>query len=198
MDLIFCLSLIYFLVALFVLEFKKKKRLKVFEFPTLKLTKKGIVFSSHKQHKIKICELKILQYGDIVYLKRNGEIIIIKHVGDVFMFNDYLYFTGKGKVEILFDCSLIYKYFNIIIISEKFNLNDHKQMALKDIIEHCFQLKFCKNLEKYINIITKWLNISIFTKKIVIKQNKFHLPYTLKYKVNNKIIQLNINETLEE
>ena len=190
--------IIYFLTFVFVKKFKEKHRLKFKPFPNLTLKKNGIVFVSKLKHRIKINNQKYLQIENQIYLKTREEVVVIENVCDVFKYEDFLYFSGLGTVKIIFNCKSIYKYFNLEIKSEKFSLDEQKQSAILDIINNNFQINFSKILKNYIKNIKNILNIQVFSKKIIIKQNKFHLPFILKYKLNSKIKKFYINETLEE
>lgn len=174
-------------------KIRKNKMLRYEPLKNLSLKKKGIEFCSKSCHRIKMPNIKKLQVGTRLYVRTNDKIIIFENVDKVFVFEEYLYFTALGKVRIRFDCSEIYRYFNIEIKSEKFNIEELKQSAINDIINNNFEINFCKILKRYIKIIENVLNIHIFQKKIVIKQNKLRLSYILTYKLNNIIKQVNIN-----
>ncbi|MBQ8614985.1 MAG: hypothetical protein IJ415_00220, partial [Clostridia bacterium] len=158
----------------------------------------GIIFNSFLCHRIKIDNFKTIQLGTKVYIKTNSKLVTISNVDKVFKHENYLYFTALGKVKILFNCDEIYKYFNIEITSKKFSIEELKQEAIYDLINNNFEINFCKILKRYIKIIENVLNIHIFQEKLVIKQNKFQFPFELKYKLNNRIKHISINETLEE
>ena len=160
--------------------------------------KNGIFFKSFFRHRLKIGEMKYLQIATKLHIKAAKEIVTITNVDKVEKIDDYIYFTALGNVQILFDCKHVYRYFNIDIISKRFTINHLKQFALHDILNNRFDVNKSKILKKYIDIMQKVLNIHISEEKIVIKQNKFHFAYSLKYKLNNRIKQVNVNQTLEE
>lgn len=180
-----------------VTKLKQKIKLNFKPFPTLKLRKDGIIFDSFSCHRIKSESNKIMQVGKKVYINIKNKLIIISNVDKVFMHENHLYFTGLGKVKILFDCIEIYRYFNIKITSKKFSIEELKQEAIIDYLNNSFDINFCEKLKRYIKILENVLNVHVFSKKIIVKQNKFQFPFVLKYKLNNTIKQININETLE-
>ena len=193
------IALIIYLLTFWVVTKIKEKRLVKFKpFPKLILKRKGIFFYSKTRHRLKIGDDKFVQIRNDVYLKTNDKVVIVSNIDKVMFINGYLYFTALGRISINLDLSKISNYFNVEILSKKFNLNEQKQLAILDILNNNFDLKFCKNLKKYINNIENILNINIFSKKIIVKQNKFNLPFVLKYKLNNKIKKVYVNQTLEE
>ncbi len=179
--------LLYLIVFFCVVALKKTKQLKWYDFPLLKLKKDGIEFITTLTHRIKIADAKMTQLCDKLYLNLNGKLIIISNVKDVKIFDEYLYFTGLGKVEIITDLKEIYKYFSITIKSEQFFIDEIKQSAIIDLINNNFEINFCKNLKRYIKIIENVLNIHIYQEKIIVKSNKYNLSFELIYKLNNKI-----------
>lgn len=193
------ISLILYLVTFFfVLKIKKHAMLRFKPFPKLNLKKDGVFFASNAKHRIKICDQKYLQIGKSVYIKSKDKIVEIFNVDKVFKFEDFLYFTALGKVQIKLDLLDVYKYFNIEIFSKKFSLAEQKQSAIIELLNNNFEINLCKLLKNYIKNIKNVLNIHIFQKKIIVKQNKFHLPFILIYKTNKTIKKVYINETLEE
>ena len=197
-DFVIILFLIYCLTFCFTLIFKRYQCFKHFNFPPMTKTRSGIAFNSFKRHKILLQGFKTYEYMSKVYLKDNDKMIEIDNVENVFLLDDYLYFKGKGKVKIKFDCTKIYKYFNVKITSSRFEIDNYKQQAILDIINNKFNFVNCQKLKRYMQIIEKCLNINLTNKQIIIKQNQFSLPFTIKYKVNNKIVKVNVNQTLEE
>ena len=137
-----------------------------------------------------------MKISDSLYIKNNEKVVIISNVKNVEIYENFLYFTGCGKVEISFDCSMFYKYFALEISSQQFDLKPLKQCAIIDIMNNDFELKFSKIAKKYIKIIEKVLNMCIFKEKIIVKQNNFKLSFVLSYKLNNRIKRIYINETL--
>jgi len=175
-----------------ILNFKKHTKLKYNNFPKLHLKKYGIEFFSYSVHRIKIYDAKLNLVEKDLYIKILNKIVVIKNVEDVVVFNDYLYFHTLGKVKILFDCSSIFRYYNIKIISNKLCVEGVKQQSLIELINNKFQINFCKSVKKYINIIKNILKIEIFEKKLKIKPNNLKIPFILKYRVNNKIKRINV------
>ena len=193
------LILIAYIVTFYAItKLRKTKRLRCKPFPLLKMKKDGIVFYSHNQHKIKINTNKYLQIGNSVYIKYGRQVVKITNVDRAFVEKNYLYFRCLGKVKISVNCLKFYRYFNIDIVSSKFSLAHQKQVAILNFIEVGFNAKCAHFLNRYINNIQGVFNIVICSKKVIVKQNKLHLPFVLKYKVNNIIKQVYINETLEE
>lgn len=188
----------YIVAFCVITKLRQTKRLRCKPFPLLKMQKDGIVFYSHNQHKIKINNNKYLQIGNSVHIKYGRQVVKITNVDRVFFEKNYLYFTCLGKVKINVDCLKFYRYFNIDIISSKFSLNHQKQVAILNFIDVGFNAKYAHFLNRYIKNIQGVLNITIFSTKVVVKQNKLHLPFVLKYKVNKIIKHVYINETLEE
>ena len=136
-----------------------------------------------------------MQLNKVLYLSFNGSLVIITNVDDVKVFEDYLYFTGLGRVEILVDLKDVYKYLAIKIKSKQFSLGELKQAAIIDFMNNNFDINFSKKLNKYIRIIEKVLNICIFQEKIIVKPNKFKLSFELIYKLNNQIKHVIVGET---
>ncbi len=189
--------MIYFFVFFIVMQTKKKQPIKHFKFPNLKLKKSGIFFISNLTHRIKIHNMKTLFVDGVLYLKTKDKIVRMLNVNDVKIWEGYLYFTALGKVEIVFNADDIYRYFSIKIKSNKFNFEDLKQFAITDLINNEFNINFSKILKKYINIIENVLKIRIFSKKIIISQNKLKLPFEVIYKLNNKIKRVKVNNPCE-
>lgn len=185
----------YFLTFCLTIVILNKRRIQYVSYPKLYLKKFGLVFYSFKTHRINIKDCKTMQVDKIVYIKKDSKMIILTNVDNLQFNDDYMYFSGLGKVKISFNCTCFYKYFNIDIDSKKLDLKNLKQLALLDVINNLFNLKNAKILLKYLKVITKVLNISINDKKIIVKRNKFKIPYILTYKVNNVLKRVNVNET---
>jgi len=179
--------LVYFITFFCVVKFKLTYDLRHENFPTLKMKKSGISFVSTSTHRIKITNIKTKLIGKTLYLKTTKTLIIITNVKDVKIYNQFLYFTCLGRVQVFFDCKEFYQYFVIIIKSDQFDINELKQSALINLANNGFDINFSDIAKKYVNIIKKVLNINIFDKKITIKQNKFKFSFELVYKANNKI-----------
>ena len=184
--------LIYILVFHLIVRFKKNNRLKFCELPKMSLKKDGISFVSKSRHRIKIDGFQLVSVGESVYLFNAQKIITISNVDNAETSEGFLYFTALGNVKIYLDLNDISKYFSIIIKSNKFSIEHIKQLAILDIINSNFDEKKSKLLKKYIKIIENILKIHIISKKIEIKQNKYHLQFKLIYKLNNKIHEINV------
>jgi len=192
-------SLVAYFFTFFLINVLRKKHNNKFKsFPYMKMQKNGIVFTSFLQHRIRIYNIKYLQMGTNIYLKTSTGIVIISNVKILKHEKDFLYFKCFGEIKILFDCKKIFRYFNIRIESEKFKINHLKHMALMDLINSGFDENKSKMLQKYIKILKNILNIYIFDEKIIVKQNKFLFPFTIKYKLNNRVKIVYINQILEE
>ncbi len=161
--------------------------------PDLRLSKTGIIFTSRARHRLPIQDAKIMQINKSVFIKFGNKMITLINVDRVYLKSGFLYFTALGKCRIVFNAKKIYKYFNINIISDKFNIDTLKREAILDMIEHKFKYEECDKLKRFIHIMTKILMIKIEDKKIEVKQNKFHLNYTLEYKLKDKMKVVKIN-----
>lgn len=183
----------YFVTLFFVVRIMENKHTKHKELPTLQMMKNGVFFHSKQRHRIQIENCKYEQVGNCVYVTKNGEIIQIKNVDNVIKKDEYLYFKALGNVEILCQNFNGIEYFYLHIMSAKFNINTLKQEALTELINNNFEINFCKNAKKYLIIVKNVLKITIFEKKLTIKQNKFKFPFQIQYSINgkNKIINLN-------
>lgn len=160
-----------------------------------KVKKFGIVFYSNNRHKIRIGQAKVIYIGNLIYLKENNKFIIIKNIVDVIVKNEYMFFKANGEVKIFFNCPF-YRYFNLNIRSSYFDLNSAKQQTIDEMLNNLLNLESCIKLKKYLNFIKNTLKIRINNEKIVIFLNKFKIPYTITYKLNNKIKKINIKETI--
>ena len=189
---------VYLLTFRVVSKIKEKQLLKFKPFPKLKLKRKGIFFFSRDRHRLKIDNNKFIQIKNNLYIKTHDKIVTISNVDKVIFVDKFLYFTSLGHVSINMELREISNYFNIDILSKRFCIDEQKQLAILDILNNNFEIKNCKSLKKYIENIKNILNICIFSKKIIIKQNNFKLPFVVKYKLNNKIKKVYVNQTLEE
>ena len=142
-------------------------------------------------HRIKIYENKVIILKNIVYLKQNNKVVVIKNVIKSFVENGYLYFSAQGNVDILFN-NEIYRYFNLIVKSENFNLKQLKERAINDILNNLFYYQNCFNFKRYISFVTKVLNIEVTENGVYVKPNLYKFSYCLIYKINNKIKRVNI------
>ena len=185
-------TVVYFITFFCVIKFKKSTQLKHQEFPTLKVNKNEIFFTSYQTHRIKIKDYKIMKIENVLYLNLYEKLIIISNIKDVKIYNGFLYFTALGEVKILVDMKCVFKYFAIQIKSKQFSIDALKQQAILDFMNNGFNINFSKILKKYIKIIEKVLKINIFEEKIVINANNLKLSFVVSYKVNNKIKCVNI------
>lgn len=172
------------------IEFKK--------FPLIRIVNGGFVFNSLETHRFRFCDKNIFKIRNILYIKTKNELILIKNIKNVQIFENYIYFTAMGKVEILCDVRSFYKYLVLDIKSEQFDMDNLRQTAILNYINNNFDYNFSNLLKKYIKIIKNILNIHIFKEKIVVKQNKYKIPFVLTYKINSKIKKVCVNETLEK
>ncbi len=169
-----------------------KRRRHCNPFPTLVLDRYGISFSSHLKHRIKIGDAKVMQLDNDVYVKCGTKRMILKNVDRVYVINDYLYFNALGQCRIIFNTRRIYKYFNIQILSSRFNIESIKQEAIKDILEHMFNIKNSKKLRRFLYICQNILMINLKDNRIVVGRNKFNLKFTLAYKLRDKVKRVNV------
>ena len=128
------LTVIYFLTFFCVKNLKKEREIRYFMFPRLKLTKRGVVFYSKRTHRIRFCNYKNFLLNNVLYLKTDFNLVAISNIKDVKIYNEFLYFTGCGKVEIKFDCNKIFRYFFIDIKSKQFDLNSIQQQSINAIL----------------------------------------------------------------
>ena len=175
-----------------IVKFKKNKRLNYKEFPKLFLKKDGISFVSYDRHRFKTLGFELVTVKENLYLFNATKMIVIENINKVEIHENYLYFSALGEVKFYLDLTDVYKYFSVIIKSEKFNIDNLKQKAILDIINSNFEAKNSQFVKKYIKIIKNILNINILSKKITVKPNRYHLPFKLTYKLNNKIKQIKV------
>ena len=190
--------MIFFLVAYFfafyITILRLNKRKQTFDpFPRLKITRDGISFHSYFRHRLIIYDAIMMQIGDMVYLKRNNTLIIIQNVDQVMRFDNIIYFKALGEVKIYMNTKQIYRYFNIHISTPKIDFDLLKNRASQDILNNIFDINKSRHLNNYIKLI-KMLNITFNKDKLILKTNKLHIPFTLVYKLNNKIKKLIIND----
>ena len=112
---------------------------------------------------------KMLILNNNVFLKHNNKTIEIRNVKNVFIRNDFIYFSALGDVKILFNAEPIFRYFNIKILSNDFNLEELKLKALFDVLNNLFDLKNCLALKEYLNVVVKILNIKITDEKVIVE-----------------------------
>lgn len=182
----------YALTTLIVIFALNRKKYATKEFPPLKMFKYGMCFFSTTRHKIKTGQVKILAINTITYLKTNNKTVVLKNVENVMQKGDYVYFTALGEVKIIFNAKSFYRYFNIKILSQDFDLSQMQSATLRELLDNLFNLQNCERLKEYLNIVIKILNIKITDNKVVIKKNKYNLSFQLIYRLNNinKIINI--------
>jgi len=188
--------LAYFITFFIVNLFTCVKKTKFQPLPKLNVSKRGISFFSNSMHRLRVGNVKVMQLDNVLYLKKANTMVIFKNINNIWLENGFLYFKAVGDVEILFNTEKFYRYFNIIIKSNKFNLMELRQKALNEVSNNLFNVKNCKFLNKYLNFVTKILSVHIDDEKVTVKSNKFKLNFTLIYKINNQIKRLNIEETI--
>lgn len=182
----------YLVTIFFTLLFCSLARRTTKPYPKLNLGRSGIYFYSQNRHKIRIDNAKVMQLDHSVYIKKNEKTIIINNVDRVYVIKDYLYFTALGNCQIVFNAKSFYRYFNISISSNKFDMEALKNEALQDIIEHIFNLKDCEKLKRFLNICNNILKIQLKNDKLIVKRNKFNLKFTLTYKLRDKLKMVNV------
>lgn len=163
--------------------------------PDFLIKKNGIIFFSNAVHRINVNDAEFIQVCKLVYLKSSTKMLILKNVDEIYKKNDWLYFKACGKTEIIFNCEKIYKYFNIRIESNKFDLSQLLINAKQEILNNLFNSCKFESVRKYINLIKNVLNITFNKNGISVKENKFKLPYTLTYKQGGRVKTINVKET---
>lgn len=163
-------------------------------FPKLKIRNDGIYFNSTKRHRLKIGCAKIMQVGTKVYMQQDKIYITIQNIDKVFVRDGYIYFKGLGEVKILCNMRPIKRYFALRIESNKIEVSNMQNKAKNAIINHLFNMNECVELREYLTLISKVLNIKVNAEKIVVRKNKYNIPFTLYYRVNNVIKKINIQE----
>ncbi|MBE5741055.1 MAG: hypothetical protein E7351_00775 [Clostridiales bacterium] len=186
----------YFMTVFVVIFALNVRKTRYQPYPSLKLRRDGISFYSKSTHRIKAENTKVMQVENRVYLRQNKKMITLLNVDKVKVDEGYIYFKALGRVKILFSCKSIYRYFNLDIESDKIDIRDKRQQALQDMIDHLFDVNQSMILKRYIRFVREVMNIDFKNGKLTIKQNKFMIPYTLKYKLNNVIKQVKVNQTL--
>lgn len=182
----------YVLTTIIVMLTLNLKKYATKPLPKLKLGKYGIVFYSLSRHKIWVGEVKILQIENNIYLKCNKKVVVVKNVKDVFLRRGYFYFTALGRVKIVFNAKSFYRYFNIEILSNQFDLTAAKAAALNQLANNLFCLQQCQKLKEYLHVVIKILAVRITEKGVYVYRNKFNLNFKLIYKINNTTKIVNI------
>ncbi len=185
----------YFVVVIIVFLLVNKRKDRFTPFPKLKVTRFGLSFYSISRHRLKIDDASMITLNKAIYLKKDNQLVTIKNVDKSIRENGYLYFSGLGEVMIYMDMKNIYKYFNINVSTPKLDFVALKNKASQDILTNVFDMSKCRYVNSYMKLI-KMLNITFLEDKLIIKPNKFHLSYTLTYKLNNKIKKVHIEDTI--
>lgn len=177
--------MIFFAIYIFtfsiVLAIKGYIKNKVYPLPELKFEEGRICFDSIKRHKIHVGFCSCLVVNKDVFLKRGGKTIKFENVASSCLKNGYFIFTGLGKVTIEINNKKWYKYLQMNISSNDFDLTDFKRQAELEIINNLFNISDCHQFARYIRIVKKILNINFTLDKLQIKQNKYKLKFCLEY-----------------
>ncbi len=184
---------VYFLVLVLTLFVLTKRSNKTKNIKTISITKKGIEFVSYYRHNINISNAKFIIIDKQVFIKRGQKRLVIKNIDNVESVGDNLYFTCLGQVEMLFDNQEYYKYFNVIIFSDKFNLNNLRHKAMLDVFNFPFSFENRQNFAFYIKIVRNILKVNFQKNAITVKANKYFLPFKIVYRLNGKIRKVNFN-----
>ena len=159
----------------------------------LTITKWGVSFVSYYRHFIYLSNAKFIIIDKQVFIKQESRRLVIKNVDNVEYVGEKLFFSCFGRVEMLFDNQEFYRYFNVIISSDKFRLKELRYNAAMDIFYHPFQFEKEKNFKFYIKIVKNILRVELKQKEISVKANKYFLPFQIIYKLNGKIRKVNFN-----
>ena len=185
----------YILTIITIIVAKKAKGNATKPFFNLKICRNGVSFVSKNRHRIRTGTVKILVVENLAYLKRDNKTIILKNVENVIQKKDYVYFTALGNCQIIFNAPF-YRYFNIKIVAENFDLENLKSQALNDILNNLFDLKNSQKLKEYLKIVTQILNINISNNKLSVRKNKYNLNFKIIYKLNNVQRIVNVEKTI--
>lgn len=167
---------------MFILLRKKRSVRKV---KSLKIKKCGITFVSYYRHFISVSNAKFFTINNQVFLKRGDNRLVIKNVSDVEYNEGKLYFKCLGKVEMLFD-NKYFRYFNVLIFFDKYNLSELKYKASIDMLYYPFDFENRKNFKFYIKVVRDILQLHFNDKKLIVRTNKYLLGFKLIYKLNGK------------
>ena len=189
------LTIISYYITIYVIgKIKSRQRLKSKPFPKLYLRKNGIVFFSNAKHKLTINNAKIMQTENTLYINNNNRVIAITNVNKVYIIENNLYFTACGKVQFHFNCADFFRYFNIEIMSNQFDLNELKQTAILNLLNNLFDVSNSVDFLRYLKIVTKVLMIKITKTNLTIKQNKLKIPFSVTYRLNKVQKHIYVNE----
>ena len=159
--------------------------------PNLKVAINGIIFLSNNRHKIFVGNCRVMQINYMVYIKHDKKVIVLNNVDRVIYKKGYIFFRALGRVKIIFNTRAFYKYFNIKVTSEMFDLTEIKNDALMSIMENIFNPN-SKELRRYLNLLINILKIKITDKSISVKKNNYNLKFELKYIVRDKLKTINV------
>lgn len=185
----------YLVASILIIYMCTKKRKRYSDFPSIKVVKNGLIFQSKSRHRIKINDAKYVLINDMIYLKTPNKMVIIKNICNVYKIKDYLYFLSLGECRIIFDCKDIYKYYNIKIKSEYIDIENLKRQSILELMNNLFDIRACKTLAKYLKVLKNMLNITIEDKKIKVKANKYRIPFTLIYRIDDRIKKIKIEQS---
>jgi len=188
--------IIYFVFFALAVNITKKKSLKFVNIPYVKVKKNGFIFYSKRVHRIKKNNMNVSFISNSLFLKTENKVVVISNVSNVEVVEGYIYFKGLGEVKIIDEIKEIFRYFSIHVSSKIFNWNKLKQDAIVDYLNNSFDVKFSEITKKYFKLIENVLKIQIFKEKILIKKNSLNFPLSVKYKLNNVLKTIIINESL--
>ncbi|MBR1987999.1 MAG: hypothetical protein IKA36_03055 [Clostridia bacterium] len=131
--------------------------------------------------------------NDQIFLKYQDRRIAVKNVSDIEKVDDKLYFTCQGRVEFLYDNSAWYKFFNVIIYSDKFDLKKIKHKAMIDMVYNPLNFVEKKNFSNFIGIVKGIFRLDFKNKQMRVCANKYFLPFKMIFKLNGKIRKVSFN-----
>lgn len=182
------ISVVVYIIVFVVTTFLLSKRMKKIEkIKNVSVGKNGIVFMYNYRYNIDISNSKFIIIDNQIFIKKNNKRLLIKNVDNIEQIGDKLFFNCLGRVEILFDNKDYYKFFNIIIYADKFNLKRLKYKAMQDMLNFPFEFENRYDFRLYIKIVRNILRVNFQQDKIVVKANKYFLPFKMIYKINGKI-----------
>lgn len=176
----------YILGVVIIITFNYVSKLKFKDIEGVKVVKDGLVFFSKSQHRLRVDNAKYLIVDNDIFIKYKKKSVILNNVRFLTLKKGYLHFKALGNVKISMNCIKFYKYFNIVVKSEKFNLDCMKTLALKGLINNIFNPYKSKEFKHYLRVLIYILNIHIDYEKITVGKNKYKLNYDIEYKLNGK------------
>ena len=192
--------IIYFLAYIIAFSvifwFLKHKPLKVLPLPKLFINKMGIYFNSKDVHKIFIGNAKTITFDNKIYLKYDTELITIINIKIIKVEDKVLFFKADGNVKILLNVAKIYRYFNLIVLSKKVNIEKFKQAALHELVNNLNNLLQCKKVKAYISFLNNVLKINVLHDKLTISKNLIYFNYELFYKINNIVKHVKVYQKI--